>query len=50
MRKCATKTTDQVGEVARGAVEEIERTARSKHLNLHQAMRAALLGWIRRTG
>jgi hypothetical protein len=26
---------------------EIERTARSKRLNLHQAMRAALLGWIR---
>jgi hypothetical protein len=29
---------------------ELERTARSKHLNLHQAMRAALLGWIRRAG
>ena len=28
--------------------KELERTARSKHLNLHQAMRAALLGWIRR--
>jgi len=28
--------------------QELERTARSKHLNLHQAMRAALLGWIRR--
>ena len=27
---------------------ELERTARSKQLNLHQAMRAALLGWIRR--
>ena len=27
---------------------ELERTARSKHLNLHQAMRAALLGWVRR--
>jgi len=27
---------------------ELERTARAKHLNLHQAMRAALLGWIRR--
>jgi hypothetical protein len=27
---------------------EIERTARSKGLNLHQAMRAALLGWIHR--
>ena len=29
---------------------EMERTARSKGLNLHQAMRAALLGWIRRAG
>lgn len=28
--------------------KEIERRARSKRLNLHQAMRAALLGWIRR--
>ena len=28
--------------------KQLERTARSKHLNLHQAMRAALLGWIRR--
>jgi hypothetical protein len=27
---------------------ELERAARSKRLNLHQAMRAALLGWIRR--
>ena len=27
---------------------EIERIARSKRLNLHQAMRAALLGWVRR--
>jgi Ribbon-helix-helix protein, copG family len=26
---------------------ELERKARSKNLNLHQAMRAALLGWIR---
>jgi hypothetical protein len=30
--------------------KEIERTARLKRLNLHQAMRAALLGWIRRAG
>ncbi len=30
--------------------EELERTARAKRLNLHQAMRAALLGWIRRAG
>ncbi len=29
---------------------EIERTARAKHLNLHQAMRAALLDWIHRAG
>ena len=28
--------------------KEIERAARSKRLNLHQAMRAALLGWIHR--
>ena len=28
--------------------KELERTARSKRLNLHQAMRAALLWWIRR--
>jgi hypothetical protein len=28
--------------------KELERKARSKHLNLHQAMRAALLGWLRR--
>jgi len=27
--------------------EELEKTARAKHVNLHQAMRAALLGWIR---
>ena len=26
--------------------KEIERIARRKRLNLHQAMRAALLGWI----
>ena len=30
--------------------KEMERVARSKRLNLHQAMRAALLGWIRRAG
>jgi hypothetical protein len=30
--------------------KEMERIARSKRLNLHQAMRAALLGWIRRAG
>lgn len=28
----------------------VEATARSRHLNMHQAMRAALLGWLRRTG
>ena len=28
--------------------QEIERTARAKRLNLHQAMRAALLGWLQR--
>ncbi len=30
--------------------KEIERAAHARHLNLHQAMRAALLGWIRRAG
>jgi hypothetical protein len=29
---------------------EVEEKARSKHLNLHQAMRAALVGWLRRAG
>jgi hypothetical protein len=29
---------------------EVEAKARSKHLNLHQAMRAALLGWLQRAG
>jgi Ribbon-helix-helix protein, copG family len=28
--------------------KELDRKARSKNLNVHQAMRAALLGWIRR--
>ena len=28
--------------------KELERTARAKRLNLHQAMRAALLGWLHR--
>ena len=27
---------------------EVERKARAKHLNVHQAMRAALLGWLAR--
>ena len=29
---------------------EVEERARSRHLNLHQAMRAALIGWARRAG
>jgi hypothetical protein len=29
---------------------EFEKKARSKHLKVHQAMRAALLGWLRRAG
>ena len=29
--------------------KELEQAARSKSLNVHQAMRAALLGWIRQT-
>ena len=28
----------------------LEKKARSKHLNPHQAMRAALLGWLGRAG
>jgi hypothetical protein len=30
--------------------KEFEKKARSKHLNLHQAMRAALLGWLGPSG
>ena len=30
--------------------KEVEDKAQAKHLNVHQAMRAALLGWLRRTG
>jgi hypothetical protein len=30
--------------------KDIEDKARSKHLNLHQAMRAALIGWLQRAG
>lgn len=30
--------------------KRVEKKARSKHLNLHQAMRAALVSWLRRTG
>ena len=30
--------------------KQIERTARAKKMNLHQAMRAALLSWLRRAG
>jgi hypothetical protein len=30
--------------------KEIESVARAKHLNRHQAMRAALLEWLRRAG
>ncbi len=29
---------------------DVEEKAKAKHLNLHQAMRAALLGWLRRAG
>ncbi len=29
---------------------DVEKRARSKHLNVHQAMRAALLGWLRLAG
>lgn len=30
--------------------KEVEKKARDKNMNVHQAMRAALLGWLRRTG
>jgi len=30
--------------------KQLEKKAREKHLNVHQAMRAALLGWLRRAG
>jgi len=30
--------------------KQLERKARAKHVNLHQAMRAALLGWLSRSG
>lgn len=30
--------------------KELESKAKKKHLNVHQAMRAALLGWLRKTG
>jgi hypothetical protein len=29
---------------------EVEDKARAKHLNLHQAMRVAILGWVHRSG
>jgi hypothetical protein len=29
---------------------DLERRAKAKRLNVHQAMRAALLGWLRRAG
>lgn len=30
--------------------KDVEKRAKTKHLNLHQAMRAALLSWLRRAG
>ncbi len=30
--------------------KRVEEAARKKHLNLHQAMREAVLGWVRRAG
>jgi hypothetical protein len=33
-----------------GIWREIEKKAKTKNLNLHQAMRAALLSWLRRAG
>ena len=30
--------------------EEVEARAKAKHLNMHQAMRTALLNWLRQAG
>ena len=30
--------------------QEVEERAKAKHLNLHQAMRTALLNWLRQAG
>lgn len=30
--------------------KRVEEAARKKHLNVHQAMREAVLGWVRRAG
>jgi len=30
--------------------KDVEKRAKAKHLNVHQAMRAALLGWLRKAG
>ena len=30
--------------------DEVERKAKARHLNLHQAMRAAILRWLRHAG
>ena len=30
--------------------KDVEKRAKAKHLNVHQAMRAALLGWLKRAG
>ena len=30
--------------------KRVEEAARKKHLNLHQAVREAVLGWVRRAG
>jgi hypothetical protein len=30
--------------------KQVEAKAKSRHLNVHQAMRAALLGWLQRGG
>lgn len=46
----ARKTTVRSVRLPASIWSEVEEKARSKHLNLHQAMRAALLGWLRRAG
>jgi hypothetical protein len=44
------KTTVRSIRLPESVWREVEAKARAKHLNLHQAMRAALLGWIRPAG
>jgi hypothetical protein len=44
------KTTVRSVRLPESIWREVQAKAKSKHLNLHQAMRSALLGWLRRAG